>query len=231
MPSDLRSGPNGRETPLRRQYEQLKSQHPDCLLLVHLGDFFEAFEEDARILARVCGITLTSKEFGKGDRVALSGIPITRLDHYLALLVEAGVHVAVAEQVSPPGSGLVERVITRVVTPGTLTEPGLLREKENTYLAAVCRGRQGVGLAYADVSTGEFGLTQLDGDEATPRLRAELERLMPAELLLPADQQEEMAGAGHLTPCQPWRFDPSAAQERLCRHFGVLSLEGFGCAC
>src|SRR5437588_10506328 len=96
MSPDPRPASNGRDTPLRRQYEQLKSQHPDWLLLVHLGDFFEAFEEDARTLARVSGITLTSKERGKGDRVPLSWIPITSPDHFLALLVGAGVSPAVA---------------------------------------------------------------------------------------------------------------------------------------
>src|SRR5262245_57713783 len=169
MASAVRSaaaGPVARETPLRRQYQRIREQFPDCVLLFQLGDFFESFEGDARTVAQVCGVTLTSRELGKGDRVALAGVPITRLEHYLARLIEAGLHVAVAEQVSPPGSGLVEREVTRVVTPGTLAEPGLLREKENTYLAAVMRGRQGLGLAYADVSTGEFAATQFDGEDA-----------------------------------------------------------------
>jgi DNA mismatch repair protein MutS len=118
-----------RETPLRRQYEELKRQHPDCVLLFQLGDFFKCFEDDAHILARTCGVALTSREFGKGDRVALAGVPVARLDTFLARLVDAGVHVAVDEQVSPAGSGLVERVITRVVTPGTVVEPGLLGDR------------------------------------------------------------------------------------------------------
>src|SRR5262245_9061097 len=176
------------ETPIRRQYERLRAQHPGCLLLFQLGDFFESFEEDARTLSRVCAVTLTSRELGKGDRVALAGIPITRLEHYLARLVEAGVHVAIAEQTGTAGGGLVEREVTRVVTPGTLAEPGLLRERENNYLVALARGRSGVGLAYADVTTGEFAVTQLDGDEAEARLRYELERLGPAEVLVPEGQ-------------------------------------------
>jgi DNA mismatch repair protein MutS len=221
---------DGHDTPIRRQYEHLKAQHPDCILLFQLGDFFESFEADARTVAQVCGVTLTSREFGKGDRVALAGVPITRLEHYLARLMEAGIHVAVAEQVSPPGSGLVERVVTRVVTPGTLAEPGLLREKENTYLAAVVRGRSGLGLAYVDVSTGEFAVTQFDGEDAEARLRAELERLDPAELLAPEVQEPELPRKGHLTVCQRWRFDEAASRDRLCSHFGVLSLDGFGCA-
>ncbi len=224
------SGSPQRETPIRRQYEALRAQHPDCLLLFQLGDFYESFEEDAKVVSRVCGITLTSREFGKGDRVALAGVPLGRLEHYLARLIEAGYHVAVAEQVSPPGSGLVERVITRVVTPGTLVEPGLLREKENIYLAAVVRGRAGFGLAYVDVSTGEFAATQIEGEDTEARLRAELDRLGPAELLLPEGQTLEGVRGAHLTVCQPWRFAETAAREALCAHFGVLQLAGFGLA-
>src|SRR5438552_18074832 len=185
-------------TPIRRQYEELKAQHPDCLLLFQLGDFFESFEEDAAAVAQICGVTLTSRELGKGDRVALAGVPITRLDHYLARLIEAGMHVAVAEQVGEAVGGLVERAVTRVVTPGTLAEPSLLREKENNYLAAVVRGRAGIGLAYVDVTTGEFATCQLEGDEAESRLRVELERLGPAEVLAPEGQATDLPPIGHL---------------------------------
>src|SRR5439155_8774512 len=130
--------------------------------------------------------------------------------------------------VGEPGNGLVERVVTRVVTPGTLAEPGLLREKENNYLAAVARGRTGVGIAFVDVTTGEFATCQLEGDDAEARLRAELERLGPAEVLAP--EGDTPPSIGHLTVCQPWRFDEAAARDRLCAQFGVLSLEAFGCA-
>lgn len=219
----------GQESPLRRQYQQLRSRYPRCILLFQLGDFFETFEDDARTVARVCGITLTSREFGKGDRVALAGVPVSRLDHYLALLIEAGLHVAVVEQISPPGNGLVERVVTRVVTPGTLAEPGLLREKENNYLAAVARGQAEAGLAYVDVTTGEFAVTQLDGDDLETRLQVELERLAPSEVLIPEGQQSDLPPIGHQTVCQRWRFAAATARERLCAQLNVLSLEGFGC--
>src|SRR5207302_10360293 len=136
----------------------------------------------ARTVARACGVALTSRQFGRGDRVLLAGVPVGRLDTYLARLVDAGLHVAVAEQVSPPGSGLVERAITRVVTPGTVVEPGLLRDRENRYLACLLRGRPGLGLAYVDVSTRAFATTQLDGEDIEACLSAELQRLNPAEL-------------------------------------------------
>ncbi|MBX6770258.1 MAG: DNA mismatch repair protein MutS [Chloroflexi bacterium] len=222
--------PDGRETPIRRQYEQLKALYPNCILFFQLGDFFETFEDDARTVARVCGITLTSREFGKGDRVALAGVPVSRADHYLALLMEAGLHVAVAEQVSPPGKGLVERVVTRVVTPGTLAEPGLLREKENNYLAAILHGRGGIGLAYVDVTTGEFAATELTGDDAEVRLRTEIERLNPSEILEPEGQEIDLPRIGHRTICPSWHFSEAAARERLCAQLRVLSLEGFGAA-
>jgi DNA mismatch repair protein MutS len=252
----VRRAERSADTPIRRQYTLLKQQHPGCLLLFQLGDFYESFEEDARTLARVCAVTLTSRELGKGDRVALAGVPLTRLEHYLARLVEAGVHVAIAEQTGAVGSGLVDRAVTRVVTPGTLAEPALLRERENNYLVAVARGRASIGLAYADVTTGEFGVTEVADEEA---LRFELERLAPSELLVPEGQEVAVAtrrggeGAGggsfaalrmtgaegegtparragvHVTVCQPWRFAEEAARERLCRQLGVLSLEAFGC--
>ncbi|HEY3083713.1 MAG TPA: DNA mismatch repair protein MutS [Chloroflexota bacterium] len=203
------------ETPIRRQYERLRAQHPGCLLLFQLGDFFESFEEDARTLARACAVTLTSRELGKGDRVALAGIPITRLEHYLARLVEAGVHVAIAEQTGTAGAGLVEREVTRVVTPGTLAEPGLLRERENNYLVALARGRSGIGLAYADVTTGEFAVTQLEGDEAEARLRFELERLGPAEVLVPEGQDVPSFGRMKGSSRSPHPGPPRATRERV----------------
>jgi len=218
-----------RDSPIRRQFEELKRQHPDCVLLFQLGDFFESFEQDAHLVSRVCGIMLTSREFGKGDRVALAGVPLARLDWFLSRLVDAGLHVAVAEQVSPPGMGLVERVITRVVTPGTLVEPGLLRERENRYLAAVLPGRLASGFAYVDVSTGEFATTSFSGGGALAQLRQEIERLGPAELLVPEGQDAPPAPGPHVTPCPPWQFASEAAGQRLRDHFGVLSLAGFGC--
>ena len=226
-PVDGRAG--RRETPLRRQYEELKRQHPDCVLLFQLGDFFESFEDDARLVARACGVTLTSREFGKGDRVLLAGVPVTRLDTFLARLVDTGLHVAVAEQVSPPGSGLVERVITRVVTPGTVVEPGLLRDRENHYLAAVVRGHASLGLAYVDVSTGEFATTQLEGNEAEACLRAELQRLNPAELLVPEGQAIPDEISSQLTTYPAWRFGEAVARQRLLEQHRVQLLAGFGC--
>ncbi|HZU08023.1 MAG TPA: DNA mismatch repair protein MutS [Chloroflexota bacterium] len=223
-------------TPARQQYLSLKAQHPDALLWFRMGDFYELFDEDARIAARELKLTLTSREFGRGERVPMAGIPYHAAESYLARLVRKGYRVAIAEQVSPPGRGLVERVVTRVVSAGTVIEPGMLPARANNYLAAVVRGparRDGTeayGLAYVDVTTGEFAATELAGAEALTTLQGELGRLAPAECLVPWDQASALALPGAVTRCDAWRFDPEVARERLLRQFGVRSLESFGCA-
>ena len=128
-------------TPMRQQYLSLKSQYPDCILLFRLGDFYETFDDDAKIVAKVCDVVLTSRPVGNDQRVPLAGVPYHSVDGYIARLVEAGYRVAIAEQISEPGHGLVEREVRRVVTRGTIVEPGMLDEKRNNYLMAVVHGR------------------------------------------------------------------------------------------
>ncbi|HEY8475246.1 MAG TPA: DNA mismatch repair protein MutS [Chloroflexota bacterium] len=216
-------------TPLRRQYLRLKQQHPDAILLFRLGDFYETFDEDARITAETLQIALTSRNFGKGVRAPMAGIPYHALETYLGRLLAAGHRVAICEQLTEPGRGLVERDVVRVVTPGTVAEPGLLPPRENRYLCAARAGPEGVGLAYVDVTTGEFAVTQLHPDEVG-ELAGEIERLDPAECLVPEGQELALGLGGRVTPCAPGWFDPAAARETLCRILGVTSLEGFGCA-
>src|SRR3712207_552009 len=124
-------------TPARRQYLTLKEQHKDAILLFQMGDFYETFDDDARLVARDAEVHLTSKEFGRDGRVPLAGLPLRALDSYLRKLLGKGHRVAICDQITEAGHGLIERAVTRIVTPGTLTEPQLLRERENTYLAAV----------------------------------------------------------------------------------------------
>ena len=124
-------------TPMRRQYLSLKSQYPDCILFFRLGDFYETFDDDAKVLAKVCDIVLTSRPVGQNVRVPLAGVPHHSVDNHAARLIEAGYKVAIAEQVSEPGNGLVDREVRRVMTRGTLVEPGLLDDKRNNYLLAV----------------------------------------------------------------------------------------------
>ncbi len=215
-------------TPARRQYLTLKEQHPDALLLFQMGDFYEAFDEDARTLARDTGVTLTSKEFGRDGRVPLAGVPMRALDAYLRKLMARGHRVAVCEQLGEAGHGLVERAVTRIVTPGTIAEPQLLRERENTFLAAVLFGREAAALAYVDVSTGEFAVAPFAGPEWAEDLGAELGRLGPAEILVPRDRPP-IAGPWHLTPRDRADFDPEGGAEALRAHFAVRSLEAYGC--
>jgi DNA mismatch repair protein MutS len=172
-------------TPMRQQYLSIKSQHPDCILLFRLGDFYETFDDDAKIVARVCDVVLTSRPVGNDQRVPLAGVPYHSIDGYVAKLVEAGYRVAIAEQVSEPGKGLVEREVRRVVTKGTVVEPGMLDERRNNYLLAIVAGQRGhtLGLAYCDISTGEFAATQLTGataGEVEQRLGEELSACSPA---------------------------------------------------
>jgi len=217
----------------------IKKQYPDAILFFRLGDFYETFDEDAKIVAQVCDIVLTSRPVGKNQRVPLAGVPYHSAETYIAKLINAGYKVAIVEQVGnkpPPGKKIVERVVRRVVTPGTVVEPGLLEEKRNNYLAALALDGSGerAGVAYVDITTGEFATTQLAGREINQRLAEELSRLQPAELLV-AEGQERSNGLSlpslscPVTPLPPWRFDPDTARQALLDHFGVASLAGYGC--
>ncbi|HEX9115748.1 MAG TPA: DNA mismatch repair protein MutS, partial [Anaerolineae bacterium] len=164
-------------TPMRAQYLALKKQYPDIILLFRLGDFYETFDDDARTVSAVCDVVLTSRPVGNDERVPLAGVPYHAIDTYVAKLIGAGYRVAIAEQLGsepPKGEKLVPRVVRRVVTPGTLVEPGLLPERRNNYLAALILSGDRAGLAYADLSTGEFAATELhDGGEVIRRVREE----------------------------------------------------------
>jgi len=216
-------------TPIRKQYLEIKRQYPNAILFFRLGDFYETFDQDAEIAARELDIVLTSRPVGKGVRVPLAGIPHHAAENYLARLIERGFHVAICEQVGDqPDKGIFPREVVRVVTPGTLIESGLLPSDANNYLAcAQVQGNQ-AGVAYVDISTGEFAVTELNSDDIQIALRAELTRLHPAEILYPDNLVLPDGLSGHLTPWQPWRFDLERCQEALMTHFGVASLDGFG---
>jgi DNA mismatch repair protein MutS len=229
--------------PMRRQYLQIKARFPDTILLFRLGDFYETFERDAEIAAEVLDIVLTSREQGKGQRVPLAGIPHHSVDTHIARLVAAGYKVAVCDQIGEAGKGrgLVEREVTRVVTPGTVLDPTMLDARTNNFLAAVVAEGKRAGVAAADVTTGEFVTTEIvaaSPEEALLAAGRELLRLKPAELVLPAGGSDDAplpdaawqpeAVARSTTDAWRWRLD--RAQDTLLRHFGVESLEGFGCA-
>ncbi len=218
------------KTPIRQQYLDIKSQHPDAILLFRLGDFYETFDEDAEIAARELDIVLTSRKVAKGDRVPMAGIPHHAAENYIGRLIEKGYHVAICEQIGDgPVKGLFPREVVRVVTPGTLTEPGLLPGDANNYLASVIARHEEVGVAYVDITTGEFGATQFhSGRDASGALQ-ELTRLGPAEVLVP--ESNGIAGVQiHRTAWPDWRFALDRAEQGLKEHFGVATLDGFGLA-
>jgi len=227
-------------TPLRRQYLEIKRRFPQAIVLFRLGDFYETFDQDAELVSRELGIVLTSRPLGKGQRVPLAGIPHHALDGYLAKLIAKGHKVAICEQVSEPalsgakepalslpkGRPLMERQVVRVVTPGTVVEGDLLDQRANNYLAALALEGDRAGLAYVDVSTGEFAVAQMDAG----LLSAELDRLRPAELVLPEGQEPPEGLQTAVSHLEAHRFQPEAAAELLLAHFGAACLDAFGCA-
>jgi DNA mismatch repair protein MutS len=214
-------------TPLRQQYLRIKQKFPHAIVFFRLGDFYETFDEDAKITSKELSITLTSREMGKGQRVPLAGIPYHALESYLAKLINKGYKVAICEQMTPPGKGLVEREVIRLVTPGTVVETGLLPDKKNNYLASVIIEDNEAGIAFVDITTGEFSTTQLPINKLTD----ELERLQPAEILLPQSIDNNfLPGTVAITKLDDYLFRIDNASNLLLENFQVISLEGFGCA-
>jgi DNA mismatch repair protein MutS len=226
-------------TPIRKQYLQIKRQYPDAILFFRLGDFYETFDQDAEIAARELDIVLTSRNVSKNQRVPMAGVPYHAVESYIARLINKGYKVAICEQVGEvPAKGLVRREVRRVVTPGTVVEPSLLEEKRNSYLAALVVGEGGdrVGVAYADITTGEFATTQITGHEARSLALQELARLQPRECLVPEGcdapvdrtDSQELDGV-FITSYDAWCFELGNARQALLDHFEVASLAGFGC--
>jgi len=222
-------------TPVMRQYQQVKAQYPDMIVLFHMGDFYEMFYEDAKTAARVLSLTLTSRS--KGEKaIPMAGVPCHAVHGYVKRLIDAGYKVAVCDQIQDPkeAKGIVDRDVTRVITPGTLTEDALLDSKDHNYLVAVITGEDTAGLSWVDLSTGEFKAE----DAAARKLLDELTRLNPAELLLPESMRERQEAlldrlrqeTGAMITLRPdWAFGREAARKALLEHFRVHSLEGFDC--
>jgi DNA mismatch repair protein MutS len=228
-------------SPVRRQYLQIKQRFPDTILLFRLGDFYETFEEDAEAAASVLDIVLTGRELGKGVRVPMAGIPHHAADAYIARLVAAGHKVAICDQVGVADRqrGLIDRDVTRVVTPGTVTDPSMLDSHRNTFIAGVIFNGARVGLAYAELSTGEFAATQFAAGSVADVYAAagrEIARIDAAEVVTPGEHRHSAATenlvwlSDNVTTSltEPWRWRFERAAETLADHFGVLSLDGFG---
>lgn len=240
-------------TPLMRQYTAVKKQYPHALLLFRLGDFYELFYEDAIVASRELQITLTSRNREKGQPIPMCGVPFHAAENYIARLIRAGYKIAICDQMEDagPGKKLVRREVTRVITPGTATDGQLLEPRQNNFLAAISlpppSGRSSadprinaIGLAYVDVSTGEFRATEFAGADAESRLRDELVALRPREILMarpstlfaapvlePGKGVLEGVG-GVVTRLDDWVFQEDYAGRMLQEQFSIVALEGFG---
>jgi len=225
-------------TPLMRQYQQVKAKHPDTILLFRMGDFYETFEEDAKIAARVLGITLTKRGNGAAGEVPLAGFPHHALDAYLPKLLKAGHRVAICEQLEDPklAKGIVKRDVIEVVTPGVAFSEKVLDQKQNNYLAAVAlpsplaTGDQTIGFAFIDVSTAEFGVSEF----SLKSLAEQIGTLQPSELLV---QKRDVEGIqsllrngfhGLYTKVDDWVFNVDYGYELLVNQFKTQTLKGFG---
>ena len=230
MPQFMPTTPDtSQHTPMMRQFLAIKEAHPDELLFYRMGDFYELFYRDAEIAAPVLDITLTSRGKSAGEPIPMAGVPYHAAESYLAKLVRAGFSVAIAEQIGDPNEskGPVERKVVRVVTPGTLTDESLLDASGDALIVSVFRHQLRAGIAWMDLSSGRFLVTEVEGDEA---LSAELQRLSPAELLLPEDASiTTLADHVAIRRLATWQFDEDSARTQLNQHFQTRDLSGFGC--
>lgn len=223
-------------TPMMAQYHQVKKEFPHALVFFRLGDFYEMFFDDAVVASRELEITLTSRNKEKGASVPMCGVPYHSADNYIAKLIRKGYKVAICDQMERPKAAqrLVRRAVTRVVTPGTVSDGNLLEPHDNNFLSAIWKNGEGIGLASIDVSTGDFRATEFLGAAAADQLQTELERLGPKEVIHPVHWSpkefvlnRQLAAAR--TPTDEWTFAWDYAHRQLTEHFGVLSLDGFGC--
>lgn len=218
------------ETPLMKQYIEIKTKHPDAILLFRVGDFYETFSDDAVAASEILGITLTRRANGAAQYVELAGFPHHALDTYLPKLVRAGKRVAICEQLEDPKATkkLVKRGITELVTPGVSINDNILNHKENNFLAAVHFSKTACGVAFLDISTGEF-LTAEGTPDYIDKL---LNNFAPKEVLFERSRKkqfEEAFGTRFFTfELDDWIFTEDAARDRLLKHFETKNLKGFG---
>ena len=216
-------------TPIRQQYLDIKKDYPHAILFFRLGDFYETFDEDAETTSRELDLVLTSRNVAKGQRIPMAGIPYHAADNYISRLIEKGYHVAICEQIGEqPKKGIFPREVIRLVTPGTVIEPGLIKNEKNNYLVSISILEKQTGLAFLDISTGEMGIAQFEDNPSHNRLKAEISRLHPSEILLPDNISLGLANQYHVTSLPAWKYEIGRCEQILKTHFHVASLDGFG---
>ncbi len=220
-------------SPVRQQYLDIKAKHPNTIVFFRLGDFYETFDDDANIVSRVLDIVLTSRNVSKGMRVPMAGIPHHAAENYLSRLIDKGYHVAICEQVGTEQvNGLMPREVVRTITPGTIYEPGLLPGDENNYLAAVVINENRGGIAYVDITTGEFSAAEFEDNKIEHLIRTELNRLKPAETIMSEDldlgDPDNNGVPSFQSRIPAWKFEQGRCEEMIKQHFEVKAIDGFG---
>lgn len=218
---------------MMKQYKEIKGKHPDTILFFRLGDFYEMFFDDAKIAARILDLALTSRNKGKGKKAPMAGIPAHSSESYISTLIESGHKVAICEQMEDPSesSGIVERGVIRVITPGTIIENEMLEARENNYLAAIIANKEKYGFAYIDISTGEFSITEFD---IIQKVWDEIDRIQPKEIIIAdsirdGDQYRRLKKDIDFLVNVRQNLKYNKAYNELIEHFETNSLAGFGC--
>ena len=227
-------------SPMMRRYFAIKAQYPDCLLFFRLGDFYEMFFEDAEKASRVLDLVLTGRDCGLKDRRApMCGVPYHAVDNYIRRLIDAGFRVAICEQLSDPATtkGMLDRDVVRVVTPGTVMEEDILDEKSTNYLASVCLQGEAFGLAWTDISTGEFCVYEYGGSDWATKLSDVLSSVRPSEFVCDEDFESAWRNVPYFSSSdarprcwQGYAYNFRTAEKKLCDALGVVTLAAFGCA-
>ncbi len=224
-------------TPMMQQYLDLKEKYSDCLLFFRLGDFYEMFFEDALTASRELDIVLTGRDCGLEERAPMCGVPHHSVDNYISRLIDKGFKVAVCEQLTDPAlsKGLVERDVVRVYTPGTVIEESMLNERKNNYIASLFLCEKTLGMAYCDVSTGEFSVSEFSNEKWAEELIDELARISPTEIIandalfMQEQLVKRLQRASFLECYAGWAYEQEQAEARLCKHFAVQNLSCYGC--
>ncbi|AOT72924.1 DNA mismatch repair protein MutS [Geosporobacter ferrireducens] len=226
-------------TPMMKQYLEQKDQYPDCILFFRLGDFYEMFFEDAVLAAKELEIALTGRDCGLEERAPMCGVPYHAAENYISKLIDKGYKVAICEQVEDPSAakGIVKREVIKVITPGTVIDPSMLKEKENNYIMAALFHEEGIGISYADISTGDLRVTEFTGKNVFSNFLNEAVKINPREIIINQDSYEDLAvereiravcSQTYITKFDSWAYKIDYGVKTLKNHFHLLSLEGLG---